>query len=169
MLNKIGIKAVNPSNQLRFSLSDYIDEAEVSPSLVPLALLAEFQKDIGDFLRGSNREIDSNKILISIEAGSLAFVATGLLSAITLWTDLENLKASDSLNRIDYKRATIIERWQSLAKKNPHRSYLIANSATNLSFLIDATSNFRRIEDAWVHVEKYLHGIVFEAVFRSKV
>lgn len=153
---------MNPINQLRFAVSDRIDDGEVSPSHVPLALLGEFQKDVADFLKGSNRDVDPAKILISIEEGSLALVATGLLSAITLWSDLDQLKSSDSLNLIDSKRASVVERWQSLAQKNPHRRYLVANKSANLSFVIDAKSNFRRAEDVWVHVEKYLHGIVFD-------
>jgi hypothetical protein len=83
---------VNPINQLRFAVSDRIDDGEVSPSHVPLALLGEFQKDVADFLKGSNRDVDPAKILISIEEGSLALVVTGLLSAITLWSDLDQSK-----------------------------------------------------------------------------
>jgi hypothetical protein len=85
-----------------------------------------------------------------------------LLAANTLWADLEHLKSSDSLSLIDSKRASVVERWQSAAQKNPHRRYSVADQSAQVSFLIDSTSNFRRIEDAWVHVEKYLHGIVVD-------
>jgi len=55
-----------------------------------------------------------------------------------------------------------VERWQSVVQKNPHRRYSAADQSAQVSFSIDSTSNFRRIEDAWVYVEKYLHGIVVD-------
>ena len=149
-------------DQLRFAVSDNIDDIEVSPEHVSLALLGEFQKDVSEFLKGSSRDVDPAKVLVSIEPGSLAFVATGLIAAITLWSDLEHLKSADSLNLIDSKRANVIERWQSLAQKNPHRRYFVTDQSTKISFAIDSTSNFRKIEDAWVHVEKYLYGTVVD-------
>jgi len=60
------------------------------------------------------------------------------------------------------KRASVVERWQSVVQKNPHRRYSVEDQSAQVSFSIDSTSNFRRIEDAWVHVEKYLHGIVVD-------
>lgn len=154
---------MNPTDQLRFAVNDFINDDEVSPSHVPLALLGEFQKDVSEFLKGSSRDVDPAKVLVSIEQGSLAFVATGLLAASTLWADLEHLKSADSLSLIDSKRASVVERWQSLAQKNPHRRYSVKDQSAQVSFFkIDSTSNFRRIEDAWVYVEKYLHGIVVD-------
>ena len=47
---------MNPSNQLRFAVNDRINDAEVRPSHVPLALLGEFQKDVSEFL---TRKVDS--------------------------------------------------------------------------------------------------------------
>ena len=153
---------MNPSNQLRFAVNDRINDAEVRPSNVPLALLGEFQKDVSEFLKGSSHDVDPAKVIVSIEDGSLAFVATGLLAASSLWADLEHLKSSDSLSLIDSKRAGVVERWQSVVQKNPHRRYSVADQSAQVSFSIDSTSNFRRIEDAWVYVEKYLHGIVVD-------
>ncbi len=121
---------MNPSNQLRFAVNDRINDAEIKPSHVPLALLGEFQKDVSEFLKGSSQDVDPNKDLVSIEEGSLALVATGLLSAVTLWTDLEHLKSTDSLNLIDSKRASVIERWQLVAQKNPYRRYSVADQST---------------------------------------
>jgi hypothetical protein len=159
---------MNPINQLRFAVSDNIDDVEVSPSHVSLALLGEFQKDVGEFLKGSSRDVDPAKILVSVEEGSLAFVATGLLAAVTLWSDLEHLKSEDSLNLIDSKRANVVERWQLLAQRNPHRRYFVTDQSAKISFAIDSTSNFRKIEDAWVYVEKYLHGTVVDIGGKTK-
>lgn len=162
------LEAVNPINQLRFAVSDRIDNGEVNPSHVPLALLGEFQKDVSEFLKGSSRDVDPAKVLVAIEPGSLVFVATGLLAANTLWSDLEHLKAQDSLSLIDSKRACVVERWQSLVQKNPHRKYLVMDQSDQVSFLVDSTSNYRRVDDAWVYVEKYLHGNVVDMGGKTK-
>jgi hypothetical protein len=154
---------MNPINQLRFAVSDRIDNIDVSPSHVSLALLSEFPKEVNDFLKGSNRDVDPSKVLVSIENGSLAFVAMGLLAANTLWTDLEHLKSMDSLSLIDPKRASVIERWQSAAQKNPHRCYLVVDQSSQMSFFsVDSTSDFHKMDDMWVGVEKYLYGYVFD-------
>jgi len=153
---------MNPINQLHFAVSDHIDGNEVSPSFVPLALLGEFQKDVGNFLRGSNRDVDLAEVIVSIEQGSLAFLAVGLLTASTLWNDLERLQTSNSLASIDPKRAKVIERWQTFAKKNAHRRYFVTNKSAQFSFSVDANSNFHSSENVWIQVEKYLHGKVID-------
>ncbi len=154
---------MNPINQLRFAVSDRIDNIDVSPSHVSLALLGDFQKEVNDFLRGSSRDVDPSKVLVSIENGSLAFVAMGLLAANTLWADLEHLKSMDSLSLIDPKRASVVERWQSAAQKNPHRRYIVADQTSKISFFsVDSTSDFHKTEDMWVRIEKYVYGNVVD-------
>ncbi len=159
---------MNTINQLRFAVSDRINDVEVSLSHVSLGLLGEFQKDVADFLKGTSREVDLGKISVSLEDGSLALVASGLLAASTLWTDVEHLKSADTLNLIDSKRASVVERWQTTALKNSNRRYLVADPSGQVSFLVDSTSNYRKQEDAWTHVEKYLYGTVVDLGGSSK-
>ncbi|MCZ4328527.1 hypothetical protein [Castellaniella denitrificans] len=66
---------------------------------VPLSLLGEFQKDVAEFLRGASRGIDPSEVLVSMEDGSLALVATGLGAATTLWADLARPETQDALSR----------------------------------------------------------------------
>ena len=160
---------MNPINQLRFAVNDRIDNIDVSPSHVSLALLGDFQKDVNEFLKGSNHDVDPSKILVSIENGSLAFVAMGLLAANTLWTDLEHLKSKDSLSLIDPKRASVVERWQLIAQKNPDRRYLVVDQSSQESFFsVDSTSDFHKTEDMWVHIEKCLYGKVVDIGGKTK-
>lgn len=153
---------MKPINELRFAVSDRINDVEVGPKHVPLALLGEFQKDVSEFLKGAGRDVDPMQVQVAVEEGSLAFVATGLIAATSLWADLEQLKMPDSLDLIDAKRAAVIERWQAAARLNPKRSYLVANRAAKLGFSVDSKSDFRRVEQVWVHVEKYLHGKIVD-------
>jgi hypothetical protein len=159
---------MNTIDQLRFTINDRIDNIDVSPSHVSLALLAEFQKDVGEFLKGSNNDIDPTNVLVSIEAGSFTILASGLLIANTLWTDLEHLKSTNSLSSIDSKRARVIERWQTKAQKNPNRRYSVVNQSAEISVWVDSTSDFRKTEDMWVHVEKYLHGKIVDIGGKNK-
>jgi hypothetical protein len=153
---------MNPINELRFAVSDRINDVEVGPKHVPLALLGEFQKDVSDFLKGTGREVDPAQVQVSVEDGSLALVASGLLAATSLWVDLEHLKSPDSLSLIDAKRAAVVERWQASARQNPQRSYLVADRAAQVGFSVNSASDYRRVEQVWVHVEKYLHGRIVD-------
>lgn len=159
---------MNPINELRFAVSDRINDVAVEPKHVPLTLLGEFQKDVSEFLKGTGRDVDPAQIQVSVEDGSLAFVASGLLMATSLWVDLEHLKSSDSLSLIDAKRATVVERWQASAKQNPHRSYLVADRTAQVGFSVNSASDYRRVEQVWVHVEKYLHGKVVDLGGKTK-
>jgi hypothetical protein len=149
-------------NELRFAVNDRIDDAEVGPKRVPLNLLGEFQKDVSDFLRGSGRDIDPAQVMVSVEEGSLALVATGLLAAATLWSDIERLNSPDSLGSIDPKRAVVVERWQAAARQNPHRNYRVAGISDQAGFSVSVTTDYRRTEEVWVYVEKYIHGTVVD-------
>jgi hypothetical protein len=153
---------MNTINQLRFAISDRINDVDISPRHVSFALLNEFQRDVGEFLKGSGRDVELGKLIVAIEPGSLALRVIGLLAASTLWADIEHLKSADTLNLIDSKRASVVERWQAAALKNPHRLYSVADQSGRVFFAVNSTSNFRRQEDAWVHVEKYLYGTVVD-------
>lgn len=153
---------ISPPNELRFAISDRIEDVELSPARVPLALLGEFQKDVSEFLKGSGKDVDLALVRVSIEKGSLAFRAENLSSAQTLWADLISLNLPDALNRIDAKRAAVIERWQSAAKSNPARSYIVANTDKTPFLSVNNTTDFRLAGDVWVNVEKYLHGKIVD-------
>jgi hypothetical protein len=152
---------MEPTNALRFAVSDRINDAEVGPAHIPLALLGQFQSEVEEFLRGSNKDVDANQATVSIEEGSLALVVTGLLAASGLWTDIERLHDPLALGLVDPKRAAVVERWQAAARKHPHRRYRLADDDGKVQLLVDATSDYRnQVEAVWVSVEKYLQGQV---------
>jgi hypothetical protein len=157
------ISPMKPADTLRLALSDRINDAEVGPQYVPLALLGEFQRDVSEFLRGSSKEIDPAEVPISIEQGSLVFVANGLLAATSLWADVAQLQNPSALGLIDPKRAAVVERWQVAARNHPERSYHLADKGKTLTVRVDARSDFRnQIESIWVGVEKYVEGTVVD-------
>ena len=152
---------MEPSDTLRFAISDRINDAQVGPAHVPLALLGEFQKDVAEFLKGSGKDVDTSHVIVSIEEGSLALVASGLLAAIGLWADVAQLQNPAALGLIDPKRAAVVERWQKAARKSASRSYLLADQGKTFIVRVDVDSDFRnQVEAAWVPVEKYLTGLI---------
>ncbi len=159
---------MDPIDQLRFSVRDLIDKVEIGPEHVPLALLGEFQKDVAEFLRGASRDVDPSQLQVSIESGSLALSVSGLLAATTLWADLAHLTWPNALALIDPKRANVLERWQAAARENPNRGYSVADKSGKVFVMVDARTDFTRIDDVWVQVEKYLHGKVVDMGGKTK-
>lgn len=150
---------MQPADTLRFVLDDRIDDAKVGPSRVPLGMLKQFQKDVTEFLGGSNREVDPNQAMVAIEEGSIAFAVSGLLAATSLWSDVTRLQGSSDVGLIDPKRAEVVERWQTAARKHPHRRYAVGDRSGKAAFRVDRDSDFRNQSvTAWVQVEKYLSG-----------
>jgi hypothetical protein len=92
---------MEPLNELRFAVSDRINDAEVGPKYVPLSL-------------------------------------------------------------IDAKRAAVIECWQTAVRQNPYRKYKVADAAAQVRVAVDSSPDFRRVEDVWVQVEKYLAGRIVD-------
>ena len=160
---------MQPADILRFALNDRIQDAEVGPKHVPLALLGHFQKDVGEFLAGSGKDIDPNQVMIAIEEGSLALVAIGLRSATNLWADVGRLQNPTQLGLIDPRRAAVVERWQSAARKHPHRQYTLADQSGAAIIRVDAHSDYPDQTAAmWVEVKKYLHGQITDMGGASK-
>jgi hypothetical protein len=153
---------MQPANQLHFAVSDRINGVDVGPKHIPPNLLVEFPKDVNDFLQGSSRDVDLAEVRFSIEEGSLALVATGLLGAFTLWTNVARLAQPDSLGAMDPRRAVVVERWQAQARGNPGRAYRLQDAARRPIATVSAQSDFKRLAAAWVTVEKYLHGRVVD-------
>jgi hypothetical protein len=153
---------MEPKNSLKLAVSDRVDDVELGPSHVPLALLGEFQKEVAEFLRGASKDVDASKVIVSIEPGSLAFVVTGLLAASGLWKDLNYLEHSHSIAQIDSKRAKVIMKWQAAARANPDRKYKLVNSTGETVLTVTADSEFRRSDDVWLQAEKYVFGTIVD-------
>lgn len=153
---------MEPADHLRFAIHDRINGVDVGPRHVPLSLLGEFQKDVSDFLQGSSREVNPAEVLVSIDEGSLVLMATGLLAAAKLWSDVAMLAESNALGVIDPRRAAVVERWQTSARSHPGRVYRLEDMAKHAFTTIDARSDFKQSADVWVLVEKYLDGKIVD-------
>ncbi len=149
-------------------MRDLINDVEIGPAYVPLALLGEFQRDVVEFLKGSSRDVDPAQVQVSIESGSLALAVSGLLAATTLWADLSHLTSPNGLTLIDPKRASVLARWQAAARENPNRGYSVADKSGRIFLKVDGRTNLTKIDEVWVQVEKYLHGEIVDMGGKTK-
>lgn len=160
---------MEPVDKLRFSVSDRVNGAEISPNRVPLSLLDSFPKEVNDFLKGTTKDVDPSELLVSVAEGSFALGIPGLLVASSLWVDLQRLQSQESLNLIDPKRAEIVERWQASTKQNPQRKYMVVDEENGVNWLqVDSSSGFRKVEDFWAPTEKYVHGKITDIGGKTK-
>jgi hypothetical protein len=149
--------------ELDFSVEDELDGRALTPSNVNLPILRMFLEEVETFLKGDVPGVTLNESRVTIEEGSLMVkTLVGAALAFNVQNDLEKLRQTGDLDLMQPRRAQIIERWQNRAEKSPKRSYSIGAQA--LSVKITNRSRFEHgNERAWVNVEKYLTGRIFNA------
>ena len=130
---------------------------EISPARVPASVLAEFSKDVLDFIKGVGRQ-DVSSIEVSIIEGSLTIVADRIPFS-SVFRDLKTIELNGDLSRIDSKRREIIEKWQSRAKKTQDVTVRIATQALSSELVISRSSDYKDLGTArLVNVERYIRG-----------
>lgn len=151
--------------ELDFSVEDEVDGRPLTPDNVPLPLLRSFLEEIEDFVKGDVPGITLKDSRVKIEEGSLKVVAfIGAALAFNVQQDLQTLKNTGDLDQIQSKRAQVVEKWQSRAEKHPKRAYFIGRNVADGGVQITSRSQFEHgNEKAWVRVEKYFTGKVYNA------
>lgn len=146
------------ADRITIAFEDESQGYAISPSRVPLSLLAEFSVDVAKLVRGSEKEVDTDVIEVQIVEGSLAFAFAPPASEGFL-SDLRVLADSNDLARIDRKRRAVLERWQADARTSFHRAVKITTAAISRVIVIDEHSDFLAKEvEQWVNVERYVRG-----------
>lgn len=132
---------------------------EAAPERVRLSELARFSDDVQNFLRGSDGEVDTRHLDVAISKGSLAIVTAPLSSAPRLFQDLQELLATELLDRVDSKRKEVMERWQKAARASQDLAYRISAPFLTRPISVRADTDFRADDaDQWVQVERYIRG-----------
>lgn len=144
---------------LTFSLVDKTAGYEATPDRVHLSALADFAADVSAMLRGSNREVDTAALEVSVRSGSLAIETAPIAAAPTLFRDLHAMLSSELLDAIDVKRREVIERWQRAAREARGIAYRVSAPFLARPVLVNADTDFRADDaDQWVLVERYVRG-----------
>lgn len=151
------------TQRVTIALIDRSDGYEASPERVRLAALRDFASDVAMFLRGSGREIDPAEVDVAVRTGSLAIETQPLPPSLTLFRDLESLRSSELLDRLDSNRKKVLERWQKTARDTAEIAYRISAPLLKSPVVISAATDFRANDaDEWVEVERYVQGEIVD-------
>lgn len=149
--------------RLVFTLQDDSLGYEVSPDRVPLAWLREFTQEVEDFLRGTQREVSTTAIEVSIVPGSLSVISAPIVAAPRLLADVESLASAPLLDALDPKRRSVVEVWQKRARRNPRRRYALGDASMPHRVTVNAASDFHVGDaDRWVESERVVRGVIFD-------
>jgi len=148
---------------LEFSVHDVIGGQALTPETVDLPMLRGFLEDVETLIKGDVLGATLSDSRVRIEEGSLKVVAlVGSLLAADTQSDFVKLDQTGDLDSIQPKRAEVIERWQTRARRLPNRSYSIG-TGTGKTLGISGSSQFQHHgENAWVNVEKNITGKVVD-------
>lgn len=131
---------------------------EITPDRVPLHVLRTFAKDVDDFLRGDDNDVDTTALAVAVTSGSFGLRTEPTANPILL-ADLRQLGGSESLDRIDAKRRAVVERWQKAARGARGVRVEIQAEFMSSPIVIGADTDYRTDDaDQWVRVERYVRG-----------
>jgi len=147
------------AQRITLALTDSSAGFEASPDRLRLADLTRFAVDVQSFLRGSDREIDTQQLDVAIRAGSFAIETAPVAAAPRLFYDLKVLLSGELLDGLDVKRKEVVERWQKAARVSRELSYRISAAFLDRPVLVNADTDYRADDaDQWVQVERYIRG-----------
>lgn len=146
-------------------MEDRVGDQPLTPETVDLPTLRAFLDEVETLIKGNvaGAAVTLADSRVRIEEGSLKVIALiSTLLASDLNADLSQLRETKDLDVVQPKRAEVIEQWQARARRMPYRSYVIGETR-EAKIEIARTSEFQHSgEKAWVLVEKYLSGRVFD-------
>ncbi len=150
--------------ELVFSLDDVVAGRPLTPETVDLPTLRGFLEDVETLIKGDVPSASLADSRVRIETGSVKVVTlVAQLLAADVRADLAKLDQTGDLDAIQPKRAQVIERWQTRARKSPNRVYAVGTGDKAHPLRVTNASQFQHGgENAWVSVEKHLAGKVID-------
>lgn len=151
------------AQRITLSMLDGSAGYEATPDRVRLGALADFTRDVGEFLAGDGKELDIDQLEVSIKTGSVIIETAPIAAAPGLFRDLKWMLDSPLLDRLDARRRKVLERWQKAAKRYPGLSFRVAAPALDRPVVVNAHSDYRADDaDQWVQVERYVRGVIVD-------
>ncbi len=156
---------MSDQTSVEFALRGRAYDRDFSPATgVPMARWLEFNREVQEFVQGSDAARIFNDLQVQVVEGSYLVRVLGtvaMLSAVA--GDMAKLAKPGALARIDRKRATVARAWQGRAQTDPALAYELrshlAGSAVEISITHDTTFDEPRA-DVWIDVEQYLVGTI---------
>lgn len=136
----------------------------LNPKDIDINEVQDFISDVESFLY-PNRKEKQNRPHISydIEQGSAKHKFFLPITAVILFNGLTNeIKNRNNLDFLDYKRQSIIDRFQKRAVKNGYIIEFNNSISKHSSLVIDFTTNFEMIAPIFYESEFYLYGEIYQ-------
>ena len=151
-------QAMKETPSVEFVLRGKVGGVDISPRTIGLSQFNEFNVQVETFVSGSQR-LKLDEAHVEIREGS--YVLRVLLPAVVLASlepDLRLLAREDVLGELDFKRAEVLQKWQTRAKDDPGLSYEVRPRGDSLPRVRISHQTDYRIGEIvpWVAVEKYL-------------
>ena len=149
---------------ITFAFDDDSQASPATPEHVALGPLREFVKDVEDFLRGDDKEVDCASLTVSVVPGSFGLRTEPIALAPSLLRDLNLLACLQSIDAVSERRRNVVLAWQKRARGARRQRFRIEASSLASPLRVDASTDYRSDDaDQWVKVERYIRGEVVEA------
>ncbi|EIJ38577.1 hypothetical protein JoomaDRAFT_1563 [Galbibacter orientalis DSM 19592] len=136
----------------------------LSPKDIDINEVKDFISDIETFLY-PNRKEKHNRPHISydIEEGSAKHKFFLPITAVILFNGLTTeIKNRKSLDFLDYKRQSIIDKFQKKALSEGYKIEFNNSMSNNPTLIIDESTNYERIAPTYFESEFYLYGEIYQ-------
>jgi hypothetical protein len=136
----------------------------LSPKDIDINELKEIISDVESFLFPNRKEKQNRPhISFDIEDGSVKHKFFLPVTAVILFNGLTSeIKNRNNLDFLDYKRQSIIDKFQKKAVKEGHIIEFNSSISKESSLIIDYTSNFEMMTPAFHESEFYLYGEIYQ-------
>ena len=145
-------------------------EPQASPEGVGLAAMRDFVREVEEFLRGDDKEVDTAALNVAVVGGSFALRTECIALAPRLVADFQLLGASQALDGLGARRRDIVLTWQKRARSSRRFRYRIDAPMLATPLMVNAATDYHTDDsNEWVRVERYVRGEVLEVGGASSV
>lgn len=136
----------------------------LSPNDIDINEVKDFISSVETFLYPNQAEKKNRPhISYNIESGSVKHKFLLPITAVILFNGLANeIKTRNSLDFLDYKRQSIIDKFQKKASKVGYIIEFNSSLTNEPTLIIDYTTNFEMIAPLFYESEFYLYGEIYQ-------
>lgn len=136
----------------------------LNPKDIDINEIKDIISDIESFLYPNRKEkLNRPHISYTLEEGSVKHKFFLPISAVILFNGLTNeIKNRNNLDFMDYKRQSIIDKFQRKAVKEGYIIEFSNSTSQTPSLTIDYTTNFEMIASDFYESEFYLYGEIYQ-------
>lgn len=136
----------------------------LDPKDIDINEVKEFISDVESFLYPNRKEKQSRPhISYDIEEGSVKHKFFLPITAVILFNGLTSeIKNRNNLDFLDYKRQSIIDKFQKKAFKEGYKIEFNNSISEKSSLIVDFSTNFEMITPTFYESEFYLYGEIYQ-------